>query len=423
MAKTLVTAVVRLWGKLVGAVAELDDGTVVFEYDPAFRRSGLEISPIKLPLSLAGPVSFPELSRVEAFAGLPGVLADGLPDRFGNAIIRKYFSDNGHPERALSPVQKLLYIGHRAMGALEFQPAIRLGTTPAEQEPIEISRLVKQARQLIEGRVDVAVPEIMRIGASAGGARAKALILWNRKTNQVRSGFARPRSGDEHWLIKFDGVGELEAPDPNPQPYNRIECAYSHMARAAGIEIQETRLLEERRLGHFLVRRFDRVGATRLHLHSLGGMQHVDYNQPGTFSYEQYLRTVLDLNLGYPALEEVFRRMVFNLAAVNQDDHVKNFAFLMDESGKWRLAPAYDVTYASGHGYSRNHQMTLAGKITGFTREDLLATGGRFGIKHDGADIIRQVCDALGNWRHFAAEAKVPAERVDFIEQQFRRFR
>lgn len=406
----------------MGAVAEQDNGVVTFEYEPAFRRSGLEISPLKLPLSLAGPVSFPELARIEAFAGLPGVLADSLPDRFGNAVIRKYFADKGHPERALSPVQKLLYIGHRAMGALEFRPAIRLGNTAAEQEPLEIAHLVKQARQLIEGKVDVAVPEIMRIGASAGGARAKALILWNRMTNEVRSGFAKPRAGDEHWLIKFDGVGELDAPDPNPQPYNRIEFVYSRLAREAGIDMPETHLLEERRLGHFLVRRFDRVGSRRWHLHSLGGMQHVDYNQPGAFSYEQYLRTVLDLNLGYPALQEVFRRMVFNLAAVNQDDHVKNFAFLMDETGKWRLTPAYDLTYASGHGYTRNHQMTLAGKNTGFTREDLLATGARFGIKHDGAPIIQQVLDALGNWRPYAVEAGVPEDRILAIENLFRRF-
>ncbi len=422
MAKIAATAQVRLWGKLVGAVAEQDDGTVVFEYDPAFRRSGLEISPIKLPLALAGSVGFPELSRVESFAGLPGVLADSLPDRFGNAIIAKYFANQGHPERALSPVQKLLYIGHRAMGALEFRPAIRMGSNAAEQEPLEIAQLVKQARQLIEGRVEVAVPEIMRIGASAGGARAKALILWNRKTNEVRSGFVRPHAGDENWLIKFDGVGELEAPDPHPQPYNRIEYAYSRLAREAGIDMPETHLLEERKLGHFLARRFDRVGSTRLHLHSLGGLQHIDYNQPGAFSYEQYLRTVLELNLGYPALQEVFRRMVFNLTAVNQDDHVKNFAFLMDESGKWRLAPAYDVTYASGHGYTRNHQMTLVGKNTGFSRADLLATGARFGIKQDGAPIIEQVREALGRWRDYAAEASVPEDRVHYIEKLFRKF-
>lgn len=422
MAKTVAIAQVRLWGQLVGAVAEQDDGTVVFEYDPAFRRSGLEISPIKLPLSLVGPVSFPELTRVDAFAGLPGVLADSLPDRFGNAIITKYFADQGHPERALSPVQKLLYIGHRAIGALEFRPAIRLGSNAAEQESLEIAQLVKQARQLIEGRIDVAVPQIMRIGASAGGARAKALILWNRKTNEVRSGFVRPHADDEPWLIKFDGVGMLEAPDPSPQPHNRIEYTYSRMAREAGIDMPETHLLEERRLGHFLARRFDRAGAARLHLHSLGGLQHVDYNQPGAFSYEQYLRTVLELNLGYPALEEVFRRIVFNLAAVNQDDHVKNFGFLMDQTGKWRLAPAYDVTYASGHGYTRNHQMTLVGKNTGFTRADVLATGARFGIKQDGAPIITQVREALGHWRDYATEAGVPEDRIHFIENLFRKF-
>jgi serine/threonine-protein kinase HipA len=422
MAKTVAVAHIYLWTHLVGAVAEQDDGTVVFEYDPAFRRTGLGISPIKLPLSLAGPVSFPELVRVQAFAGLPGVLADSLPDRFGNTIISKYFAEQGQPDRGFSPVQKLLYIGRRAMGALEFRPAIRVGSTVAEREPLEIAQLVNQARQLIEGRVEAVVPEIMRIGASAGGARAKALVLWNRKTNEVRSAFAKPHANDEHWLIKFDGVGELDAPDPNPQPYNRIEYAYSNMARDAGIDMPETRLIEERRLGHFMVRRFDRDGASRLHLHSLGGLQHVDYNQPGAFSYEQYLRTVLDLGLAYPALEEAYRRMVFNLAAVNQDDHVKNFSFLMDETGKWRLAPAYDVTYASGHGFTRYHQMTLAGKNTGFTRQDLLSTGAKFGIKHDGARIIEKVTNALAHWRRYASEAGIQEDRAALIETLFRRF-
>lgn len=422
MAKVIALAEVHAWGHFIGAVAEQDDGIIVFEYDPAFQRTGLEISPIRLPLAQTGPVSFPELVKVEAFAGLPGLLADSLPDRFGNAVIARYFANTGHPESALSPVQKLLYIGRRAMGALEFRPPIPLGATAAERESLEIANLVEQARQVVEGKIDVAVPEIMRIGASAGGARAKALILWNRETNEVRSAFAKPRTGDEHWLIKFDGVGQIDEPDPNPQPYNRIEYAYSRMARDAGIDMPETRLVEERRLGHFMVRRFDRAGEKRLHMHSLGGMQHVDYNLPGAFSYEQFLRTILDLGLGYPSLEEAFRRMVFNVAAVNQDDHVKNLSFLMDEHGTWRLAPAYDVTYASGHGFTRNHQMTIGGKTSGFSRSDLTAVASMFGLKHDGAHVIQQVMDALGNWRRYARDSGIEADRVEFIEGLFRRF-
>ena len=419
MAEPIALAEVWLWDGLVGAVAEDTSGVITFEYSPDFARQGLEISPFKLPLSRVGPITFPELARVEAFGGLPGVLADGLPDRFGNAVIQQYFSNRGEASRALSPVQKLLYVGKRAMGALEFRPAIRLRPSPAEQESLDVARLVAEARQVVEGTTDVAVPEIMRVGASAGGARPKALILWNRAQRTVRSGFAAPRAGDEPWIIKFDGVGDLDAPDPKPQPYNRVEYAYSSIARAAGLDVPETFLLRERRLAHFMVRRFDRVGKARLHLHTLGGMQHADYNQPGLFSYEQYLRTVLALNLGYPAVEEAFRRAVFNVALVNQDDHVKNFAFLMDRTGAWALSPAYDLTYAKGAGFTRTHQLTLGGRSGGFTRTDLLTLGNEMGIKHDGARVIEQVVEARAGWKRHAGEAAVPADLVTRIAAEF----
>ncbi|MGH7606070.1 MAG: type II toxin-antitoxin system HipA family toxin, partial [Gemmatimonadales bacterium] len=354
MADAAVVAEVWIWQRFVGAVAETPDGQITFEYDPAFARTGLEISPLMLPLSKQGPLIFPELQRLDAFNGLPGVLADALPDRFGNAVIRKYFTDRGRPGDALSPVQKLLYVGKRAMGALEFRPPLRdEGSPRAAHAPLEIAALVAQARAVVEGVPDVAIPEIMRIGASAGGARPKGLVLWNRDRNRIRSAFARPQAGDEHWIIKFDGVGELDAPDPSPRPYNRIEYAYSRLARDAGIAMPETALIEERRCAHLMVQRFDRAGAARWHLHSLGGLHHVDYNSPGAFSYEQFLKTILQLGLGYPALEEGFRRAVFNVVGVNHDDHVKNISFLMDPPGVWRLAPAYDLTYARGAGFTR----------------------------------------------------------------------
>jgi serine/threonine-protein kinase HipA len=416
-----VAAEVRLWDRRVGAVAEAADGTVSFEYAPEFVRSGLEISPLKLPLSLRGPISFSELTRIPSFEGLPGVLADALPDRFGNAIIRRYFAERGNPDAALSPVQKLLYIGTRAMGALEFHPPLRVPATPAEKKPLELAALVEEARRLVEGSPDTVIGELMRIGASAGGARPKAIVLWNPKSNQLRSDFATLRAGDEHWLIKFDGVGELEAPDPRPQPYNRIEFAYARMARAAGLQLPEIRLLEERRLAHLMVKRFDRDGSRRIHLHSLGGMHHVDYDTPGLFSYEEYLRTVLSLNLGYPALEEAFRRAVFNVLVVNQDDHVKNFSFLMDDRGVWRLSPAYDLTYSKGHGYTRQHQMTLGGRSGAFTRGDLLTLGGTLGIRRDGEEVLEQARTALDDWESYAREAGVPLDRVRFIASEFRR--
>lgn len=419
MADGIATAEVWLWDHLVGAVAEDANGVITFEYSPDFAREGLEISPLKLPVSRLGPISFPDLARLEAFGGLPGVLADALPDRFGNAVITRYFTERGESARALSPVQKLLYVGKRAMGALEFRPPIKLAPTRAEQESLDVARLVEEARRVIEGTPDVAVLEIMRVGASAGGARPKALILWNPRTRVVRSGFATPHVGDQHWIIKFDGVGELNAPDMQPQPHHRIEYAYARVARAAGIEMPETFLLRDGPLAHFMVRRFDRRGRMRLHMHTLGGMQHVDYNQPGLFSYEQYLRTALELDLGYPQLEQAFRRTVFNVAMVNQDDHVKNFAFLMDRAGVWSLAPAYDLTYAKGRGFTRRHQMTLAGKAESMTTKDIVELGGRMSVRKSGKDIVQQVVAARADWKRYAEEAEVPPALADRIQSDF----
>jgi serine/threonine-protein kinase HipA len=409
-----IVAEVRLWNRLVGAVAEDSAGAVYFEYDPAFTRSGLEISPRHLPLARLGSMRFPELSRLEAFLGLPGVLADALPDRFGNAVIQEYFTRAGRPDDALSPVQKLLYVGRRAVGALEFLPPVDLG--PGAVEALEVGRLVRQARAVVAGRHDVAIPEIMRVGASAGGRRPKALIQWSPGTNEVRSGFAPPEPGYEPWVIKFDGVGEPGAPDPQPQPYNRVELAYNAMAREAGLETTETRLLEERRLAHFLSRRFDLDADGRLHHHTLGGLDHADYNAPGTYSYEQYLQVCRDLGLPPVALEEAFRRAAFNLAAVNQDDHVKNLAFLMNREGGWRLAPAYDLTFARGAGYTRRHQMTLGGKTDDFARDDLLRLGAAIGLRKNGADVLDRVLDAVARWPRFAKQAGVPAALVRKID-------
>lgn len=415
MADVVAVAEVRLWGRRVGAVSEQDDGLIAFEYDPEFVRLGLQISPRRLPLAAGLIYQFPELVRTEAFRGLPGVLADALPDRFGNAVIRVYFERRGEARAAMSPVQKLLYIGARAMGALEFRPAVRNALLGPEREALEIAELVSQARRIVEGRADVALPEIMRVGSSAGGARPKAVILWNRKANTVRSAFARVRTGDEHWIVKFDGVGELGAPRPRPQPYNRIEYAYARMAGLAGIEISPVELLEERGLAHLMVRRFDRDRSGRLLLHSLGGMEHADYNAPGTYSYEQFFRLILELNLGYPALEQAFRRACFNIAAVNQDDHVKNISFLMGNDGLWRLAPAYDLTFARGAGFTRTHQMSLNGKRDDFTVGDLLAVARKFGIRKDGRAVMDEISAALAQWRKLATDAGVPRQKAEEI--------
>jgi len=420
MAKVLALAEVWLWDRFVGAVAEEEDGRITFEYDGTFRRSGIEISPRMLPLGRRGPVSFPELNRIEAFAGLPGVLADSLPDRFGNAIIRAYFENLGEPDKAMSPVQKLLYMGQRSMGALEFRPAIRGGANTQERQPLEIADLVEQARKLIEGETSVAIAEIMQVGSSAGGARPKAVILWNRNKNEVRSGFAVPKSDDEHWIVKFDGVGELDAPNPASQPFNRIEYVYSLIAKDAGIEMEEVHLLTERNLAHFMVKRFDRAHGKKLHMHSLAGLEHADYNAPGSYSYEQFLRIVFNLNLGYPALEQAFSRVCFNIMAVNQDDHVKNISFLMDSAGTWRLSPAYDLTYARGAGYTRQHQMTLGGKRDGFTTKDLMGLGKQFGLKDDGKLVIDRMRTALESWETLAKKWEVTEKNIAEIKSRFR---
>ena len=358
--------------------------------------------------------------RSPASEGLPSLLDDPLPERFGNAVIREYFSERGQSGATLSPVQKLLYVGDRAMGALTFHPAQDLDLTERGEQALQLSALVQSARAILDGSIEIVVPEIMSISASAGGARAKAIVLWSPDRQEMRSAFARRRPGDEDWLIKFDGVGDPERPDPDPQPYNRIEYAYYLMAREAGIEMSETRLLEERGLAHFMTRRFDRHGEERLHMHSLGGMEHVDYNIPGAWSYEQFFRLLLDLGLGYPVLEQAFLRVAFNILAVNQDDHVKNIAFLMDRQGRWSLSPAYDLTYARGLGYTLYHQMSLAGKRDDFTMQDLTDFATRFGIHRAGRPLLDRLTQALSHWPAHAARAGLTATQADLIQTAFR---
>lgn len=426
MAAIVAVAEVRVWGRRVGAVAEQDDRSVVFEYASDFRRSGLEISPVHLPLAgTDGPVSFPELTRSPAFDGLPGVLADALPDAFGNRVIRAWFAARGQERQALSPVQKLLYVGERAMGALTFHPAADVPVRPGEEEALEVARLVAGARRVIQGDPDVAVPEIYRVGASAGGMRPKAVVLWNETDGEIRSGFATPGAGDVPCLLKFDGVGDdlTEERLGGPQPFNRIEAAYSRMARAAGIDMAEVWILPgSEPWAHLLIRRFDRPGGQRLHQHSLGGVLHVDYNDVGASSYEEYLRTALRLGLPPAAVEEGYRRAVFNVLAVNQDDHVKNLSFHMDPDGVWSLTPAYDLTFARGTGWTATHQMRVADKLSGITRRDLLDLARAFRVKRP-ERILEQVAEGVALWPSAAADAGVASEHVRRIQGELDRRR
>ena len=419
MAEVVAEAEVRLWGETVGAVVELDSGRIVFEYAEAFRRSGLEISPIHLPLSRSGPQSFEELQRSEAFDGLPGVLADSLPDRFGYQVIRAYFAARGQGDLALSPVQRLLYVGERALGALTFHPAVQIPVRPAAMESLEIAKLVQEARAVVRGKADVAIPEIYRIGASAGGRRPKAVVLHNPGSGEIRSGYAPPEPSDVPSLLKFDGVGDGSSTDElgAPLPYNRIEAAYMCMARSAGLNVAEVEVLSAGDHAHLIVRRFDVQREVRLHQHTLGGLIHVDYNFPGTSSYEEYLRTILRLGMPQASVEEGFRRMVFNVLAVNQDDHVKNLSFHMSPNRDWSLSPAYDITFAKGKTFTAEHQMRVRDKRSGITEADLLAVGEMFDIRKAAA-IIEKVRDVLADWEEFAREFAVPLESVRHIRQE-----
>lgn len=424
MADLVSVAEVRLWGGTVGAVAELDNGRILFEYSEEFPGRELEISPVHLPRTLKGPVGFDELARSPAFEGLPGVLADSLPDAFGNKVIRAYFAARGEEGKAMSPVQRLLYVGERAIGALTFHPAAEVPLRDSERESLEIRELVDQARRIAEGRTDVPVPEIYRIGSSAGGMRPKAIVLHRASTGGLRPGYLPPQDGETPCILKFDGAGEGSSSQDlgRPLPFNRIEAAYAAMAREAGIRVQEVALFEERGYAHLLIERFDLRDGERLHQHTLGGLLHVDYNLPGASSYEEFLRAVLRLGMGGAAIEEAYRRACFNVLAVNQDDHVKNLSFHMDGVGKWSLAPAYDLTFAEGRGFTARHQMSLAGKTAAIRRDDLLVLARTFRIRAPGR-IVGEVEKAVGRFEEFANRFGVPPESLRAVSASLERRR
>ncbi|MDB6025100.1 MAG: toxin HipA [Verrucomicrobiales bacterium] len=414
------TSEVQLWGRTIGAVS-MDEGRdyAAFQYDPEFARSGIEIAPLTLPLS-EHVYQFPELSR-NTFHGLPGLLADSLPDRFGNALINAWLATQGRTPEGFNAVERLCYTGTRGMGALEFAPS--LGPKPRTATKIQIDALVQLASEVLthrngfQGNFDgparkKALNDILRVGTSAGGARAKAVIAWNRETNEVRSGQIAAGNGFDYWLLKFDGVeGNKDKEMEDPKNYGAIEYAYYLMARAAGIAMNECRLLEEGGRRHFMTLRFDRLaGGEKLHMQSLCALSHFDFNQAGAYSYEQALFTIRRLDLPMAAVEEQFRRMTFNIVARNQDDHVKNIAFLMNKQGQWSLAPAFDVTYSYNPSgiWTATHQMTLNGKRDGFTLEDFRAAAKTALLKRGAAEtILEEVQSAVKRWPEFAEQAQV----------------
>jgi serine/threonine-protein kinase HipA len=335
-------------------------------------------------------------------------------------VIRAYFAARGEESRALSPAQRLLYVGERALGALTYHPAIEIPARAAELRALEIAELVRNARRIIEGAPDVAVPEIYRIGSSAGGMRPKAVVLFNPDTREIRSAFAEPHTGDVPSILKFDGVSDGATSERLGQPmsFNRVEAAYNRMARDAGIDVSEVDVLHEGEHAHLLVRRFDLAAdGSRLHQHSLGGLLHVDYNEPGASSYEEYLRTILRLGMPYASLQEGYRRAVFNVLAVNQDDHVKNLSFNMDATGAWRLAPAYDLTFAKGSGWTARHQMQVRDLTADIRQSHLLALAEELGVTRP-RRIIDRVASAVASWGTHAAGQGVPARDVARIERE-----
>jgi serine/threonine-protein kinase HipA len=427
-------AKVLLWGTVIGAVTWLEDREVgVFQYHPDFLASGIQLSPLHMPLS-EFPFEFPALPR-HTFKGLPGLLSDSLPDAFGNALLDAWLASQGRTPTSFHAVERLCYVGTRGMGALEFEPST-LGP-PRSKELIEIARLVDLANKILHERTNLGgvfagtddrevIEEILRVGTSAGGARPKAILAWNPKTGEFRSGQIVAKSGFEHWLMKFDGV----TTDPiaqhiaTPQGYGKIEYVYHQMAVMAGIQMSKCRLHKEGGRSHFMTKRFDRVGTDqKIHMLSLGAIAHYDYRQPASYSYEQAIQIMKRLELPQEDLEQQVLRAFFNVVGRNQDDHVKNIAFLMDRRGHWRLSPAFDISYVwnPDGDWTKQHQMSVNGKRDDFDREDLITLAGVAGIKKARADdMLDKVIRAIGHWSELADQQGIEEKRARGIQSKQR---
>ncbi|MCD8124483.1 MAG: type II toxin-antitoxin system HipA family toxin [Lachnospiraceae bacterium] len=425
----MTVAEVLLWGTRIGAVYQEEPYTTpIFAYDPDFLRSGMEVAPVMMPLGRRN-YSFPALAP-ESFHGLPGLLADSLPDKYGTNVMERYLADQGRDMNSLSAVERLLYTGKRGMGALEYEPAFDYWK--AEDASIDIRAMVDLASQILTRREDLHLTEnehlmeqIMNVGTSAGGARAKAVVAWNPETSDIRSGQIEAGSGYEYWMVKFDGVANNKDKGERADgtTYTRIEYAYSKMAKLAGITMSDCRLYQESGCYHFMTKRFDRgPRGEKIHMQSLGAMAHFDYNMPGAYSYEQAYDIMLRIGLGQKEAEQLFRRMVFNIFAQNQDDHVKNISFLMDKSGRWQLAPAYDLTYArdSSNRWLARHQMTMNGKRENFTGQDFIACGKRMNLSGTRIrNIMDEVKTAMEKWPACAETAFLEEKEAEYIRKQF----
>lgn len=419
---------VNIWGSFVGAVAWDDKNNhAVFEFDNSFFKKGLNISPLLMPAEnidvKINKYSFPNLNA-ETYKGLPGLLADSLPDRFGNAVIAAWLARHGRDIQDFNSVEHLCYLGKRGMGALEYEPAFK--DFDSASESIVIEELVKIAGQILNDKkvlhtniyknTGKGLLDIIRVGTSAGGARAKAIIAYNPVTGDVKSGQIDGLQNFEYWIIKFDGVEDKQL--LNPKGYGIIEYAYYLMAKECGIQMSDCKLLNENGRAHFMTKRFDRRGSDKLHMQTLCGLAHYDYNDPYSYSYEQVFQVMRQLKLSYAEMEEMYRRMVFNVVARNQDDHTKNISFIMDEKSVWRLAPAYDLTYAFDpkNKWLKAHQMSVNGKREDFDKNDLPALAKNMNIKK-GKDIIEKVIEVVSHWSSFAEIAGVAPLQIKAIEK------
>ncbi|MDO8997185.1 MAG: type II toxin-antitoxin system HipA family toxin [Sediminibacterium sp.] len=422
----ITNAFIRIWDNIVGAISwDPQRGIAYFEYEPSFLNNLWDLSPIKMSTNNArGRIfSFPELIRNNTFKGLPGLLADVLPDKYGNELINVWLNKNGRPADSMNPVELLCFIGKRGMGALEFEPVISGAFDKSTK--IELSQLIDIAQAILSNKQQFtinltnedakALSDILKIGTSAGGARAKAVIAFNQKTGEVKSGQADVSKGFEHWLIKFDGITDAEIGVSNG--YGRVEMAYHLMAKQAGIQMMECRLYEENGRAHFMTKRFDREkNNQKLHVQSFCALNHFDFNEVSSFSYEQLFQTMRSLRLPYPEAEQLFRRMAFNVMARNCDDHTKNFSFIMNQAGDWRLAPAFDIchAYRPNSIWVSQHALSVNGKRNNISKDDLLIVAKNMNIKKAPA-IINQISSTVKSWKDFATETKVKAKLRDAI--------
>lgn len=414
----ITTAFINIWNNRVGAIAwNSETGLGSFEYDPAFFKNNWDLAPVKMPLNEADRriFTFPDLRHTSTFKGLPGLLADILPDKYGNALINTWLTRQGRPTDSLNPVEILCFIGVRGMGALEIEPA--QPKTSNSSSKIEIGSLIEVAEEILSGRKNFntkiagsrekALLDILKIGTSAGGARAKAVIAYNPKSGEVRSGQMNAPKGFAHWLIKFDGVTDRQFGTSGG--YGRVELAYNLMAVDAGIEMTECRLLEENGRAHFMTKRFDREpGKGKLHVQSFCAIQHYDFNEVNQYSYEQLFETMRLLGLPYPHAEQLYRRMAFNVMGRNCDDHTKNFAFVMSKTGKWKLSPAYDIchAYRPASDWVSQHALSINGKRKNITKSDLLEVARQMNVKK-AESIIQQISNIIGHWEKYADKVYV----------------